>query len=105
MNKAALIVLVTLAFALPAMGEEFAIIKDSMFGTQKIEFYATKEEALKHFSGEGKLYRITRTEVPVKRIETRKKVEVTEYGWVADDPKTVKTPTVESKAKKPVPPK
>jgi hypothetical protein len=87
MKKAVIGLLVIFVMAMPAMAEEFAIVKDSLFGTQKIEFYQTKEEALKHFTGEGRLYRITRVEVPVKRVETRKKVEVTEYGWVIDDNK------------------
>lgn len=71
--------------------EEYAIIKDSLFGTQKIEIYQSKEEALRRFSGEGKIYRITRKEIPVKRVEKRKKVEVTEYDWIIDEKKPEKT--------------
>lgn len=82
--------LIILCWAIPGMAEEFAIIKDSLFGTQKIEIYKSQEEALKHFTGEGKVYRITRKEVPVKRVETRKKVEVTEYGWVIEDKNAAK---------------
>ncbi len=80
-----LIAFLILGWALPGTAEEFAIIKDSLFGTQKIEIYQSEEEALKHYAGEGRIYRITRKEVPVKRVETRKKVEVTEYGWIVDD--------------------
>jgi hypothetical protein len=98
MKKAVIALVALLVLAAPAMAEEFAIIKDSLFGSQKIEFYASREEALRRYNGEGKIYRITKTEIPVKRIETRKKVEVTEYGWVIDDVKApVKKPALPAK--------
>ncbi len=87
MRTIALIILMAALWSTPATAEEYAIIKNSLFGTQKIEIYQTQEEALKNFSGEGKLYRITRKEMPVKRVETRKKVEVTEYDWIVDEKK------------------
>ncbi len=90
MKSFLMIAFIILCWAIPGMAEEFAIIKDSLFGTQKIEIYRSQEEALKHFTGEGKVYRITRKEVPVKRVETRKKVEVTEYGWIIDNKTTAK---------------
>jgi hypothetical protein len=68
-----------------AQGKEYAIIKDTMFGTQKIEIYQSLKEALENYTGEGKLYEITRKDVPVKRVESTKKVEVTEYKWVVED--------------------
>jgi hypothetical protein len=91
MKKAVLTLLVLFLWALPGRSEEYAIIKDTLFGAQKIEFYSSKEKALKHYTGEGKIYRIVRTEVPVKKIETRKKVEVTENIWIIDEGKGKKT--------------
>ncbi len=91
MKKAVLALLFILVLPMAAPAEEYAIVKDSLFGTQKIEFYTSREEALKHFTGEGRIYQITRTEVPVKRVGTRKKVEVTEYGWIVDEGKARKT--------------
>lgn len=90
MRKVLLILLICVLWSMPGLAEEYAIIKDSLFGTRKIEFYQSREEALRHFSGEGKLYRITRKEIPVRRVEKRKKVEVTEYDWVIDEPKSKK---------------
>ena len=90
-----------------AQGKEYAIIKDTMFGTQKIEIYQSLKEALENYTGEGKLYEITRKDVPVKRVESTKKVEVTEYKWVAEDTgktepviKTEKTDKPAAKAEK-----
>jgi hypothetical protein len=85
MKKIALIVLFVLLWFSQGLSDEFAIIKDSLFGTKKIEIYSTLEEALEHYRGEGKVYRITRTEVPVKKIEAKKKIEITEYEWIVDD--------------------
>ena len=73
-----------------AYAKEYAIIKDTMFGSQKIEIYQTLKEALDNYTGEGKLYEITLKAVPVKRIETKKKVEVSEFKWTVDE-KTDKT--------------
>jgi len=72
------------------MAEEYAIIKDSLFGTQKIEIYQSLSDALSHYNGEGKVYRLTRKEVPVKRVSSRKRVEVTEYNWIPNEKKPVK---------------
>jgi hypothetical protein len=88
MRTAAIFLLAVFFFgsaAQAAQGKEYAIIKDTMFGTQKIEIYQSLKEALENYTGEGKLYEITRKDVPVKRVESTKKVEVTEYKWVAED--------------------
>jgi hypothetical protein len=61
-----------------------------MFGSQKIEIYQTLKEALDNYTGEGKLYEINLKAVPVKRVETKKKVEVSEFKWTVDE-KTDKT--------------
>lgn len=66
-------------------GKEYAIIKDTLFGSQKIEIYQSLEEALKNYTGDGTLYEISRKRVPVKRIETKKKIEVTEYQWIVEE--------------------
>jgi hypothetical protein len=73
-----------------AYAKEYAIIKDTMFGSQKIEIYQNLKEALDNYTGEGKLYEITLKAVPVKRVETKKKVEVSEFKWTVDE-KTDKT--------------
>jgi len=73
-----------------AYAKEYAIIKDTMFGSQKIEIYQTLKEALDNYTGEGKLYEINLKAVPVKRVETKKKVEVSEFKWTVDE-KTDKT--------------
>lgn len=88
MRTAAIFLLAAFFFgsaAQAAQEKEYAIIKDTMFGTQKIEIYQSLKEALENYTGEGKLYEITRKDVPVKRVESTKKVEVTEYKWVAED--------------------
>jgi hypothetical protein len=90
MKQAILIVSMIILWTAPVMAEEYAIIKDSLFGTQKIEIYQSQNEALSHYNGEGKVYKITRKEVPVKRVSARKRVEVTEYTWIPDDKKTDK---------------
>jgi hypothetical protein len=40
---------------------------------------------LDNYTGEGKLYEITLKPVPVKRLETKKKVEVSEFKWTVDE--------------------
>lgn len=91
MKQAVLIVSMIVLWTSQGMAEEYAIIKDSLFGTQKIEIYQSLNEALSHYNGEGKVYKITRKEVSVKRVSSRKKVEVTEYNWIADDKKPEKS--------------
>lgn len=90
MKQAILIAFIIILWTAPGMAEEYAIIKDSLFGAQKIEIYQSLNEALRYYNGEGKIYKITRKEVPVKRVSARKKVEVTEYTWIADDKKPAK---------------
>ncbi|HON61765.1 MAG TPA: hypothetical protein PK314_07840 [Deltaproteobacteria bacterium] len=85
MKKIALIVLFVLLWFSPGISEEYAIIKDSLFGTKKIEIYKNLDDALQRYTGEGKVYRITRKEIPVKKIEAKKKIEITEYEWIPDD--------------------
>ncbi len=84
MKRILLTALVILVWAGVTPAEEYAIIRESLFGTQKIEIYKTLDEALKNYSGEGALYQISRKKVPVKQVETRKKIEVTEYEWIVD---------------------
>ena len=82
-----------------AHAKDYAIIKKAMFGGQKIEVYQSLKDALEHYSGQGKLYEITLTPVPLKRVESKKKIEVSEFTWTVDDrygktekaEKTVKT--------------
>ncbi|HPC48255.1 MAG TPA: hypothetical protein PLW83_09425 [Deltaproteobacteria bacterium] len=64
---------------------DFAIIKNGMFGTRKIELYGSLDEALANYDGNGKIYEITLKQVPLKRKENKKKVEVSEYVWVVDE--------------------
>ncbi len=90
MKTITLSALLLIVLSLPLHAEEFAIIKDALFGKQNIKFYPSEEEALKNFDGEGKVYGITKREIPVVRKEKRKKVEVTEYEWVVEQKKTVK---------------
>jgi hypothetical protein len=68
-----------------ASAKEYAIIKDTMFGGQKIEIYQSLRDALDNYTGEGKLYEITLKPIPVKRVETKKKVEVSEFKWSVDE--------------------
>jgi hypothetical protein len=84
MKKMLLIVSVLLFWANILLAEEYAIIKESLFGTQKIEIYKTLEEALENYTGEGTVYSITRKKVSVKQVETKKKIEVTEYKWIIE---------------------
>jgi hypothetical protein len=90
MKKAILLIFVIILWGAPGMAEEYVIIKDSLFGTQKIEIYQSLNDALGHYSGEGKIYKMTRKEIQVKRVSSRKRVEVTEYNWIADEKKTDK---------------
>jgi|GEM_PF-410961 len=89
-NKIYVVLVAALFFTSAAYAKEYAIIKDTMFGSQKIEIYQTLKEALDNYTGEGKLYEITLKPVPVKRVETKKKVEVSEFKWTIDE-KTDKT--------------
>jgi len=91
MKQGLLTVSMIILWTAPGMSEEYAIIRDSLFGTKKIEIYQSLNEALNHYNGEGKVYKITRKEVPVKRVSSRKRVEVTEYTWIPDDKKTDKS--------------
>lgn len=85
MKKIVLGILMVVLWSSQGFSDEYAVIKDSLFGTKKIEFYPTLGEALEHYRGEGKVYRINRTEVQVKKIEAKKKIEITEYEWIVDD--------------------
>jgi len=51
-----------------ASAREYAIIKNAMFGGQKIEVYKSLDEALENYKGEGKIYEITLRAVPLKRV-------------------------------------
>jgi hypothetical protein len=85
MGMIGVFLLATLIFGSPLQAKEYAIIKDTMFGTQKIEIYQNLKDALTNYTGEGKIYEITKKEVPIKRIESKKKIEVSEYKWIAED--------------------
>lgn len=103
MNRLISLTALILFVSSPAVAEEYAIIKDTIFGASKIDIYKTKDEALRSYSGEGRIYRITREEIFVKRKETRKKVEVTEHVWVEEEkrPETpAKAPAQGSKGSK-----
>jgi len=65
--------------------QEYAIIKRSVFGSQKIEFYKTLDEALQDYSGEGTVYEIRKKKVPVKLVTKKKQIEVLEDKWVRDE--------------------
>jgi glucokinase len=84
MKRLFLILLISLFWFGPIYGEEYAIIKESLFGTQKIEIYKTLDEALENYTGEGTVYSITRKKIAVKQVETKKKIEVTEYKWIIE---------------------
>jgi hypothetical protein len=84
MKRVFLIILISLFWSGLIYGEEYAIIKESLFGTQKIEIYKTLDEALDNYTGEGTVYSITRKKVSVKQVETKKKIEVTEYKWIIE---------------------
>jgi len=85
MGKIGLLLLAAVFFWSPLQAKEYAIIKDTMFGTQKIEIYQNLKDALSNYSGEGKVYEITKKEVPIKRIESKKKIEVSEYKWIVEE--------------------
>ena len=88
MRTAAIFLLAVFFFgsaAQAAQGKEYAIIKDTMFGTQKIEIYQNLNDALTNFTGEGKIYEITKKEIPIRRIESKKKIEVSEYRWIVEN--------------------
>jgi hypothetical protein len=85
MRKMIMLCVAVLIITSPASAKEYAIIKDTMFGSQKIEIYQSLKDALDNYTGEGKLYEITLKPVPVKRVETKKKVEVSEYKWSVDE--------------------
>jgi hypothetical protein len=87
MRKIGVFLLAAFIFGSAAHAKEYAIIKDSMFGSQKIELYQTLKDALGNYSGEGKIYEIVRKEVPIKRIESKKKIEVSEYKWIVNEKK------------------
>jgi len=80
-----------------ASAKDYAIIKKAMFGGQKIEVYQSLKDALENYSGQGKIYEVTLTPVPLKRVESKKKIEVSEFTWTVDDRyvKTSKTGKVE----------
>ncbi|HVN70802.1 MAG TPA: hypothetical protein VMU10_02170 [Desulfomonilia bacterium] len=85
MRKISVLLVTALLIGGAAYAKEYAIIKDTMFGGQKIEIYQSLKDALDNYTGEGKLYEISLKSVPVKRIETKKKVEVSEYKWTIDE--------------------
>ena len=85
MRKIFMLCVAVLIITSAASAKEYAIIKDTMFGSQKIEIYQSLKDALDNYTGEGKLYEITLKPVPVKRIETKKKVEVSEFKWSVDE--------------------
>ncbi len=85
MRKLFMLCVAVLIITSAASAKEYAIIKDTMFGSQKIEIYQSLKDALDNYTGEGKLYEITLKPVPVKRVETKKKVEVSEYKWSVDE--------------------
>ena len=84
MKKLYLILVISLFWVGLVYGEEYAIIKESLFGTQKIEVYKTLEQALNNYTGEGTVYKISREKIAVKQVEKKKKIEVTEYKWIVD---------------------
>ena len=84
MKRLFLILLISLLWVGLVYGEEYAIIKESLFGTQKIEIYRTLEQALDNYTGEGTVYKISREKIGVKQVEKKKKIEVTEYKWIID---------------------
>lgn len=85
MRKLFMLCVAVLIITSAASAKEYAIIKDTMFGSQKIEIYQSLKDALDNYTGEGKLYEITLKTVPVKRLETKKKVEVSEFKWTVDE--------------------
>ncbi len=85
MRKLFVLLMAVLLIASAAWSKEYAIIKDTMFGSQKIEIFQSLKEALENFTGEGRLYEITLKQVPLRRVETKKKVEVSEYRWSVDE--------------------
>lgn len=85
MRKLFVLLVAVLLMASAAWAKEYAIIKDTMFGSQKIEIFQSLKEALENFTGEGRLYEITLKQVPLRRVETKKKVEVSEYRWSVDE--------------------
>jgi hypothetical protein len=111
MRKMVVLCVAALLIGSAASAKEYAIIKDTMFGSQKIEIFQNMKDALDNYTGEGKLYEITLKPVPVKRIETKKKVEVSEFKWTVDE-KADKTEKIDKdktdkseKAEKGTPPK
>jgi hypothetical protein len=85
MRKIFMLCVAVLIITSTASAKEYALIKDTMFGSQKIEIYQSLKDALDNYTGEGKIYEITLKPVPVKRIETKKKVEVSEFKWSVDE--------------------
>jgi hypothetical protein len=85
MRKLFMLCVAVLIITSAASAKEYAIIKDTMFGSQKIEIYQSLKDALDNYTGEGRLYEITLKPVPVKRLETKKKVEVSEFKWTVDE--------------------
>ena len=84
MKKLILTLMISLLWVGFVYGEEYAIIKESLFGTQKIEIYKSLEQALDNYTGEGTVYKISREKISVKQVEKKKKIEVTEYKWIID---------------------
>jgi len=85
MRKLTVLLITAFLIGGAAYAKEYAIIKDTMFGSQKIEIYQSLKDALDNYTGDGKIYEITLKAVPVKRIETKKKIEVSEYKWTIDE--------------------
>jgi hypothetical protein len=85
MGKIGLFLLAAVIFGSPLQAKEYAIIKNTMFGTQKIEIYRNLKDALANYTGDGKIYEITKKEIPIRRIESKKKIEISEYKWIVEE--------------------
>ncbi|HPI91678.1 MAG TPA: hypothetical protein PLT09_00285 [Deltaproteobacteria bacterium] len=85
MRKILVLCMGALLIGTTAYAKDFAIIKNAMFGGQKIEVYRSLKDALENYTGEGKIYEIILTPVPLRRVESKKKIEVSEFTWTVDD--------------------
>ncbi|HOS96787.1 MAG TPA: hypothetical protein PLR71_11320 [Deltaproteobacteria bacterium] len=85
MRKILVLCMGALLIGTAAPARDYAIIKDTMFGSQKIEVYKSLKDALDNYTGEGRIYEITLKPVPLRRVERKKTVEVSEYTWSVDE--------------------
>ena len=85
MRKILVLCIGALLIGTAASAKEYAIIRNTMFGGQKIEVYKSLNDALDNYSGQGKIYEITLTPVPLKRVESKKRIEVSEFRWTVDE--------------------